>query len=64
MALVFYVLWWGLGRLGLGEPFGKIATVVLVALTVFVAIGLLLGRVPMIPFCAIGSVNVCASSGA
>jgi len=58
--LVLYVLWWGLGRLGLAEPFGKIATVVLVAITVILALGLLLGRVPMIPFCQIGTVNACA----
>lgn len=59
-ALVLYVLWWGLQRLKLGEPIGKIADIVLVAVTVFVCIGLILGRVPMIPFCQIGTVNACA----
>lgn len=41
--LVLYVLWWGLGKLGLPEPFGKIATVVLVLLTVVVLLNLLFG---------------------
>ncbi len=39
--LVLYVLWWGLGRIGLPEPFSKIATVVLVVLTVIVLLNLL-----------------------
>ena len=39
--LVLYVLWWGIGRVGLPEPFGKIATVVLVFLTVIVLLNLL-----------------------
>ncbi len=33
---VFWVLWWGLNRMGLPEPFNKIAVVVLVLLTVVV----------------------------
>jgi hypothetical protein len=41
--LILYVLWWGIGKLGLPEPFGKIATVVLVVLTVVVLLNLLLG---------------------
>jgi uncharacterized membrane protein YhdT len=43
--LVLYVLWWGIGRIGLPEPFGKIATVVLVLLTVVVLLNLLFGFV-------------------
>jgi hypothetical protein len=39
--LVLYVLWWGIGRIGLPEPFGKIATVVLVLLTVLVLLNIL-----------------------
>jgi hypothetical protein len=41
--LVLYVLWWGIGKVGLPEPFGKIATVVLVLLTVVVLLNLLFG---------------------
>ncbi len=43
--LVLYVLWWGIGKVGLPEPFGKIATVVLVLLTVIVLLNLLFGFV-------------------
>lgn len=43
--LILYVCWWGLGRLGLPEPFGKIGTVILVILTVVVLLNLLLGFV-------------------
>ena len=41
--LVLYVLWWGVGRIGLPEPFNKIATVVLVLLAVVVMLNLLFG---------------------
>ncbi len=41
--LILYVLWWGIGKIGLPEPFGKIATVVLVLLTVIILIDLLTG---------------------
>ena len=58
--LLFYVLWWGLGKLAIGEPWGKIATTILVVITVCLCIGLIFGRVPMIPFCQIGTVNACA----
>jgi uncharacterized membrane protein YhdT len=43
--LVLYVLWWGIGKIGLPEPFGKIATVALVLLTVVVLLNLLFGFV-------------------
>jgi hypothetical protein len=43
--LVLYVLWWGIGKIGLPEPFAKIATVVLVVLTVVVLLNLLFGFV-------------------
>ena len=39
--LIFYVLWWGLGKIGLPEPFNKIAVVVLVLLCVIVLLNLL-----------------------
>ena len=38
--LVLYVLWWAIGKIGLPEPFGKIAMVVLVLLTVAVLLNL------------------------
>ncbi len=41
--LILYVLWWAIGKIGLPEPFGKIATVVLVLITVIFLIDLLMG---------------------
>ncbi len=41
--LIIYVLFWAIGRIGLPEPFGKIATVILVLLTVIILLDLLLG---------------------
>ena len=43
--LVLYVLWWAIGALALPEPFSKIATVLLVVLTVAVLLNLLFGFV-------------------
>lgn len=43
--IVAYVLWWGVGKIGLPEPFGKIATVLLVVATVIVLLYLLMGFV-------------------
>lgn len=43
--LIFYVLWWGLAKVGLPEPWDKIITVVLVLATVIVIIGLLQGSI-------------------
>ena len=43
--LVLYVLWWAIGALALPEPFSKIATVLLVILTVAVLLNLLFGFV-------------------
>ena len=50
--LILYVLWWGLGRIGLPEPFAKIGTIVLVVLTVIVLLNLLMGFVgtPLVRF--------------
>ncbi len=47
--LIFYVLWWGLGKIGLPEPFNKIITVILVLATVVVLIGLLNGDIHPFP---------------
>ena len=41
--LILYVLWWGIERIGLAEPFNKIALVILVVITVVVLINLLMG---------------------
>lgn len=34
--IIFYVAWWGLGKLALPDPFNKIAIAVLVLLTIVV----------------------------
>lgn len=44
-ALIFYILWWGLGKVALPEPFAKVATVILVVATVIVIVGLLSGSI-------------------
>jgi hypothetical protein len=48
--LIFYVLFWALGKIGLPEPFSKIALVVLVLIIVIYLLDLLLGLsgVPLI----------------
>jgi hypothetical protein len=43
VGLIFYVLWWALGKIGLPEPFNKICTVILVLLCALWLINLLLG---------------------
>lgn len=48
--IVFYVLWWALGKVGLPEPFNKVATVVLVLASVVVVIGLLMGEIAPFAF--------------
>jgi hypothetical protein len=40
--LIFYLLWWLIGYVGLPEPFNKVANVVLAVLAVLVVIGILL----------------------
>jgi hypothetical protein len=47
---IFYVLWWGIGRLALPEPFNKGAVVVLVVASIVVVIGLLIGSISPFPF--------------
>jgi len=41
--LILWVLWWAIGAVGLPQPFAKIATVVLVLITVIVLLNLLFG---------------------
>ena len=45
--LILYILWWAIGKIGLPEPFGKIAVVVLVVITVLVLLNLLTGFIPI-----------------
>lgn len=45
IGLVFWLLWWALGKINPPEPFRKVAEVVLVLLAVLVVIGLLLSLV-------------------
>ena len=44
-ALIFYVLFWGLGKIGLPEPFAKVALVILVLAAVVVVISILTGGI-------------------
>lgn len=48
--LVFWLLWWALGVIGLPEPFAKVATVILVIAAIIVILGLLTGQVAPFPF--------------
>ncbi len=41
--LILWILWWAIGKVGLPEPFAKIATVILVLLTVVVLVNILMG---------------------
>jgi hypothetical protein len=43
VGLVFYLLFWLLGKIGLPEPFGKVALVILCLLAVLVLLDLLFG---------------------
>jgi hypothetical protein len=43
--LIFYVLWWGLAKIGLPDPWNKIGTVLLVLATVVVLISILNGGI-------------------
>lgn len=43
--LVFYLLWWLIGYVGLPEPFNKVGRVVLAILAVLVLIGILLSLI-------------------
>jgi len=48
VGLIFYLLWWLLGVIGLPEPFSKVATVILALVAVIFLIGILTGQVPTI----------------
>ncbi len=46
VGLIFYLLYWFIGMVGLPEPFGKVATVILALAAVIFLIGILTGQVP------------------
>ena len=46
VGLIFYLLFWAIGAIGLPEPFSKIATALIVLVAVIYLIGLLTGSVP------------------
>jgi hypothetical protein len=43
LGLVFYVLWWLIGVIGLPEPFNKVATVIIALVAVIILLSLLFG---------------------
>jgi hypothetical protein len=45
LGLVFYLLWWLLGQIGLPEPFNKVATVLIALVAVIILLGLLFGGI-------------------
>ena len=49
-ALIFYVIWWGIGQAALPEPFNKVITVVVIIAAIIVVIGLLMGSIPPFAF--------------
>jgi len=46
---IFWLLWWGLAKIGLGEPFNKLATIVLVIAAILVVVGILMGTIAPFP---------------
>jgi len=50
LGLICYILWWGIGKMALPEPFNKVVTVIFVLIIVLVLLGLLTGRVPLFNF--------------
>lgn len=53
--LIFYLLWWALGAMGLPEPFSKVASIILILAAVIVIIGILTGSVAPFPFLGSGT---------
>jgi uncharacterized membrane protein YwzB len=45
VGIIFYVLFWGLQKIALPEPFNKVAMAILVLIVVVVLLGLLFGGV-------------------
>lgn len=48
--LIFWLLWWGLEKVGIPEPFNKVAVVILVIASIVIVIGLLMGSIPPFQF--------------
>ena len=47
VGLIFYVLYWFVGQIGLPEPFGKVALAIIALAAVVYLIGLLTGQAPL-----------------
>lgn len=43
LGLIFYVVFWALGKIALPEPFNKVAVVIVVLIAVVMLLGLLFG---------------------
>ena len=48
VGLIFWLIWWFIGTIGLPEPFAKVATVLVALAALIFLIGLLTGQVPHI----------------
>ena len=48
LGIIFYVAFWGLSKIALPEPFGKVALAILVLIVVILLLGLLFGHVPTV----------------
>lgn len=49
VGLIFWLVWWALGALGLPEPFNKIAHVVVIVFAFLILLYFLLGMLPPMP---------------
>lgn len=49
IGLIFYVLWWAVGQVGVPEPFNKVIRVVLAVACAIILIYMLLGFLPAMP---------------
>jgi hypothetical protein len=47
VGLICYVLWWAIGKIGLPEPFNKIAIAVIVLIAVAYLLSILTGNGPV-----------------
>jgi heme A synthase len=45
LGLVFWLLWWLIGVIGLPEPFNKVATVLIALIAVVILLGIVFGGV-------------------
>ena len=50
VGLIFWLIWWFLGTVGLPEPFNKVASVLIALAAIVFLIGILTGQVPLIKF--------------